>query len=185
MPADRLAWWVALAAFLVVLAGSPSVRRVLVALAVGARWTFAGALARLSGKRDVAPEMVRRAFEDLGPTYIKLGQLVASSHGLFPRRYVAEFQKCLDRVRPFSFDEVRAILVEELQRPLEQVFAELDEKPLASASIAQVHAARLIHGEDVVVKIQRPRIADRVDADVRILRAGARVMALRKAAELA
>ena len=185
MPADRLAWWVALAAFLVVLAGSPSVRRVLVALAVGARGTFAGALARLSGKRDVAPEMVRRAFEDLGPTYIKLGQLVASSHGLFPRRYVAEFQKCLDRVRPFSFDEVRAILVEELQRPLEQVFAELDEKPLASASIAQVHAARLTGGEDVVVKIQRPRIADRVDADVRILRVGARVMALRKAAELA
>jgi predicted unusual protein kinase regulating ubiquinone biosynthesis (AarF/ABC1/UbiB family) len=185
MTTAELAWIVAAAAFLLVLAGSRTVRRVLLAGWVGFRFTVAGVLARLSGRKGVAPEMMRRAFEVLGPTYIKLGQLVASSHGLFPRRYTAEFQKCLDRVQPFPIEEVRAILAEELGRTPEALFAEFDEEPLASASIAQVHAARLRTGETVVVKIQRPRIAERVDADVRILKIGARVLALRKAAELA
>ena len=121
------------------------------------------------------PELTRRAFEDLGPTYIKLGQIVASSPGLFPERYCVEFQKCLDQVPPFGFDEVRNILGRELERPVEEVFAEIDPTPLAAASIAQVHAATLQDGTQVVVKVQRPRIERRVDADLWFMRLGARI----------
>jgi predicted unusual protein kinase regulating ubiquinone biosynthesis (AarF/ABC1/UbiB family) len=185
LTSDDLPWIVALLAFVIALLGSRTVRRVLLGFFVGVRYTAAGITARLSGRKDVAPEMVRRAFEDMGPTYIKLGQIVASSHGLFPRRYVTEFQKCLDRVRPFSLHEVHAILREELGRPTDEVFAHFDEKPLASASIAQVHAARLPDGREVVVKIQRPRIAERVDADVALMKIGARLLELRTVTELA
>src|SRR5262245_41366406 len=83
------------------------VRRMLATTLVFARYLAEGLWRRLRGERDLGPELVRRAFEDLGPTYIKLGQIVASSHGLFPQRYTVEFQKCLDRVRPFSFAEVQ------------------------------------------------------------------------------
>src|SRR5438105_3156709 len=99
--ADDLPFIVAVALFVLALAISRTVRRVLVAFAVGVRYAGHWLVRWLSGEKKMAPELVRRAFEDLGPTYIKLGQIVASSHGLFPRAYVAEFQKCLDRVRPF------------------------------------------------------------------------------------
>jgi predicted unusual protein kinase regulating ubiquinone biosynthesis (AarF/ABC1/UbiB family) len=121
---------------------------------------------RMRGERGHGPELVRAAFEDLGPTYIKLGQIIASSHGLFPETYCVEFQKCLDRVRPFSFAEVERIVDAEVSRG---DYARIDPQPLASASIAQVHAARLLDGSDVVIKIQRPHIERRVEADVRIL----------------
>ncbi|MSP60134.1 MAG: AarF/ABC1/UbiB kinase family protein [Myxococcales bacterium] len=180
-----LPWLVALGACLGVLLGSRTVRRVLLAGLVIARYVALGIAARLAGRKDVTPSLVRRAFEDLGPTYIKLGQIVASSQGLFPRRYVAEFRHCLDRVRPFPFADAVRILRADLGRPIEEVFASLDPAPLASASIAQVHAARLRDGRDVVVKIQRPNIQDRVDADVRILHLAARVFALVPRVELA
>jgi predicted unusual protein kinase regulating ubiquinone biosynthesis (AarF/ABC1/UbiB family) len=140
---------------------------------------------RVRGERGHAPELVRSAFEDLGPTYIKLGQIIASSHGLFPEKYCVEFQKCLDRVRPFSFSEVRHIVAAELGAPLEQHFTTVDEKPLASASIAQVHAARLADGSDVVIKVQRPSIDRRVEADVRILGIGAWMLSFIPTVELA
>ncbi len=176
---------VALALFLVALLASRTIRRMIAAAAIAVRFTVAGVLARLRGEKKVAPVMVRRAFEELGPTYIKLGQIVASSHGLFPRAYVTEFQKCLDRVRSFPAEEALHILRSELKRRPEEVFAQFDEVPIASASIAQVHAARLPDGRDVVVKIQRPRIEDRVDADVAIMKIGARLLELRTVTELA
>jgi predicted unusual protein kinase regulating ubiquinone biosynthesis (AarF/ABC1/UbiB family) len=119
------------------------------------------------------PELLRLFCEDLGPTFIKFGQIVASSAGMFPKRYIAEFQKCLDRVRPFEFAAVQKILADELGADAGRL-TELDPKPLASASIAQVHTARL-DGQDVVVKVQRPGIQSRVDADMRIMRAVARL----------
>ncbi len=144
---------------------------------------------RLRGKPVVAidaPFLMRRFCEDMGPTFIKFGQIVASSSGMFPDRYVAEFQKCLDRVRPFSFDEVNAILDEDLGEVGQRAIAEIDMSPLASASIAQVHTATLRDGSEVVIKVQRPGIADQVSADMRILRAIAWVAArLIKDAELA
>jgi predicted unusual protein kinase regulating ubiquinone biosynthesis (AarF/ABC1/UbiB family) len=127
---------------------------------------LAGAL-HLAPKRT-RPELLRLFCEDLGPTFIKFGQIVASSAGMFPKRYIAEFQKCLDRVRPFEFVEVERILGEELGDQASRL-TELDPKQLASASIAQVHTAKL-DGKDVVVKVQRPGIQARVDADMRIMR---------------
>jgi aarF domain-containing kinase len=134
---------------------------------------------RLRGRQQGAPEkpekidlpFILRSFcEDMGPTFIKFGQIVASSAGMFPERYVVEFQKCLDRVRPFPFSEVKRILAEDLGEVGMRNLASIEPVPLASASIAQVHAATLRDGSGVVIKVQRPGIAARVAADMRILR---------------
>ncbi len=117
--------------------------------------------------------IVREAFEILGPTYLKLGQLIASSPGLFPKRYATEFQRCLDQVPPFPLERVRAILAEELGRPVSEVFESFEEEPLGSASIAQVHGAVLRDGTRVVAKVQRPGIAAKVDGDLWWMRRGA------------
>ncbi len=127
-------------------------------------------------KDVVAANEVRCAFEELGPTYVKLAQLIASSPGLFPDVLADEFRSCLDEVPPVPLEEVRAVLVEELGAPPEEVFARFDVIPLASASIAQVHTALLHDGEEVVVKVQRPGIRARLEGDLRILMRLARVL---------
>ena len=109
---------------------------------------------------------LRRAFETLGPAYIKLGQIISSGRGLFPEELVEEFKKCRDQVPAVPFKAIREVVESELGQPLEAVFAEFDSVPLAAASIAQVHAARLQTGEEVVVKVQRPEVADWVKRDV-------------------
>jgi len=152
--------------------------RLAVSLWVFARTLFEGGRRRLRGERGLGPELVRRAFEDLGPTYLKLAQMIASSDGLFPEAYCREFAKTLDRVRPFPFPEVERILAEELRAPPGERFKSIDPEPLASASIAQVHAATTLDGRQVVLKVQRPGIERRVIADMRIMRAGAWLMTL-------
>lgn len=117
--------------------------------------------------------IVRLTFEAMGPTFIKLGQVVASSPGLFPKRYSDEFQRCLDRVRPFPLDRVKATIAAEFGRSVDEVFASFEDAPLGSASIAQVHGARLEDGQDVVVKVQRAGIQRTVDADLWWMRRGA------------
>jgi ubiquinone biosynthesis protein len=109
---------------------------------------------------------LRRAFERLGSSYIKLGQIISSGQGIFPEELVAEFRHCRDRVPPEPFAEVRRVVESDLGRPLEEVFARFETVPLASASIAQVHAAVLRSGEEVVVKVQRPQVAARVRQDL-------------------
>src|SRR5688572_15959188 len=109
---------------------------------------------------------LRRAFERLGSTYVKLGQIISGGDGLFPPDLVTEFRLLRDRVPAETFADVRAVIEEDLGRPLHAVFQSFDEKPLAAASIAQVHAARLVTGEEVVVKVQRPRIEALVRADI-------------------
>ncbi|HEY5145745.1 MAG TPA: AarF/UbiB family protein [Polyangiaceae bacterium] len=149
-------------------------------------WVLLTAVARRLGDRDATgPVVVRRAFEELGPTYIKLGQLVASSQGLFPERYCLEFRKCLDRVPPFEFSEVERTLGEDLKEPTSATFDSIDPKPLASASIAQVHAAKLRDGKDVVIKVQRPGISDLVEADLYVLKLMARIMTMMPLGDLA
>lgn len=123
------------------------------------------------------PLMMRRFCEDMGPTFIKFGQIVASSAGMFPERYTREFQKCLDRVRPFAFAEIERILAADLGEEKAAELVALDPMHLASASIAQVHTARLADGTEVVIKVQRPGIGARTEADVRIMRTIARVVA--------
>jgi ubiquinone biosynthesis protein len=109
---------------------------------------------------------LRIAFGKLGPTYIKLGQILSSGEGIFPEEIVSQFRLLRDRVPPESFDTVRRILEAELAGPLEDTFAEFDRKPIAAASIAQVHGARLHTGENVVVKVQRPEVAELVRRDL-------------------
>ncbi|QQG88977.1 MULTISPECIES: AarF/ABC1/UbiB kinase family protein [Mycobacteroides] len=125
-----------------------------------------------------AAAQVRKRFEALGPTYVKLGQLVASSPGVFPKVLANELQLLLDRATPADSVEVRKTLYRELGEPVANIFSHFDFHPLASASIAQVHAATLITGERVVVKIQRPAIRERIVSDTRILSVAARMLEL-------
>ncbi len=116
------------------------------------------------------PERLRRACEELGPTFVKLGQLAAARTRILPLEFTEELAKLQDQVAPFPFLDARTVIEEELDRPLIEVFASIEEKPLGSASIAQVHRAKLLTGEDVVVKVQRPGIQKTVAEDLAILR---------------
>ncbi|HMD47151.1 MAG TPA: AarF/UbiB family protein [Acidimicrobiales bacterium] len=112
---------------------------------------------------------LRRACEHLGPTYIKLGQVISSGQGILPDELVNEFSGLRDRVPAEPFPAVRQVVERELGRPLTEVFARFDQRPTAAASIAQVHMATLVTGEEVAVKVQRPGIADLVHQDVAIM----------------
>jgi ubiquinone biosynthesis protein len=109
---------------------------------------------------------LRRAFEGLGSTYVKLGQILSGGEGLFPEELVTEFRLLRDHVPAESFADVRAVVEADLGRPLRGLFASFDEVPLAAASVAQVHAATLATGEEVVVKVQRPKVAALVRDDI-------------------
>jgi ubiquinone biosynthesis protein len=112
---------------------------------------------------------LRHAFATLGPTYIKLGQIISGGEGLFPPELVAEFKMLRDRVPPEPFEVVRRVVEVDLGRSLDDVFERFERTPVAAASIAQVHAARLRTGEDVVVKVQRPQVARLVREDIRAM----------------
>lgn len=113
--------------------------------------------------------MLRRAFERLGPTFVKLGQLLSLRPDLVPKEYSEEFEKLQDRVPPFSYPKVKSIIEGDLQKPLNKLFSSFDKKPLASASIAQVHRAVLKSGRKIVMKVQRPNIKEIIDTDLDIL----------------
>ncbi|MBX3162643.1 MAG: AarF/ABC1/UbiB kinase family protein [Deltaproteobacteria bacterium] len=132
------------------------------------------------------PMLIRMWCEDMGPTFIKFGQIIASSAGMFPDPYVKEFQKVLDRVKPFAFADVQRTLEEELGTEKAAHLVDIQPKQLASASIAQVHLAKLRDGTEVVIKVQRPGIIPRCMADMKLMRFLARIVAkLKKDAELA
>ncbi len=114
-------------------------------------------------------EKLRMVVEELGPTFVKMGQILSTRPDLLPQEFLHELQKLQDHVHPFSFDQAKEIVEAETGKPLLETFQSFDEKPLASASIGQVHCARLITGEDVVVKIQRPRIQKIIDIDLEII----------------
>lgn len=130
----------------------------------------------LRGERAPAPKLMRQTFEKLGSTYIKLGQFIASSPSLFPDNYVREFQGCLDQVEALPFSYIRETVEGELGQPLEAVYAHVDERPLASASIAQVHVARLLTGEDVVIKVQKPGVQTILLTDFNFLFVSAKLL---------
>jgi ubiquinone biosynthesis protein len=115
------------------------------------------------------PEHVRQALEELGATFIKLGQILSTRADLLPPEYQVELAKLQDAAPPLRASDVRAIIAEELGRPVEQVFAAFEDIPIAAASIGQVHAATLRTGEDVVVKVQRPGVAAQIEQDLQIL----------------
>ena len=126
--------------------------------------------ARMQGRPELSraglSRRLRQAFQTLGPTYIKLGQILSSGEGLFPAELVAEFRLLRDRVPPEPFATVRAVVEEDLGATIEEIFSSFDRRPLAAASIAQVHAATLHTGEQVVVKVQRPSVGATVRRDL-------------------
>ena len=121
------------------------------------------------------PKVLRSLFEKMGATYIKLGQFIASSPTLFPNEYVVEFQKCLDQTDPLDWSVIEKVIVAELG-PTSKNFEYIEKTPLASASIAQVHAAKLKTGEDVVLKVQKPGIDASLKADLGFVYVAARVL---------
>lgn len=135
--------------------------------------TFTTALLRRS---DPLPHRLRVAFTGLGPTYVKLGQLIASSPGLFPPDWAEEFGSLRDQVPPFSGIEARQIIRDELAMPISRAFKDFGDEPLAAASIGQVHPAVLRDGTEVVVKVQRPNLDAIVRDDVRAMRMLAAVL---------
>ncbi len=128
------------------------------------RWDHAADLARIE-----PPVQVRLAMEELGPTFVKLGQILAGRADLFGPDWIAEFEKLHSHVPALAFDVLRPQLREDLGGEPEVVFARFDVEPLAAASIAQVHRAQLKDGTEVIVKIRRPGITDVIEADLRLL----------------
>lgn len=116
-----------------------------------------------------APERLRLALEELGPTFIKLGQVLSTRPDLVPPDYVAELTKLQDAVPPGPWAPVKAQIEGELGAPTDELFAAIDREPIAAASLAQVHTAVLPDGTDVVVKVQRPGIEERIEVDLEIL----------------
>ncbi|MDO7382373.1 AarF/UbiB family protein [Acinetobacter baumannii] len=122
-------------------------------------------------------KLMRETFESLGSTYIKLGQFIASTPSLFPREYVEEFQGCLDQTPTLPFSYIQGVLASEFEgRDLSQIFSNIDETPLASASIAQVHAAKLTTGEDVVIKVQKPGVETILYTDLNVVHWAAKLL---------
>jgi ubiquinone biosynthesis protein len=126
--------------------------------------------------RLTMPQRVRRTLEELGATYIKVGQFLSGRADLLPPDYIEELSKLLDAAPPVPVEEMREVLKEEMGVPVEELFATFDDTPIASASIGQVHRATLFDGQQVVVKIQRPEIEQVVDADLDFLLRQARFL---------
>ncbi len=116
-----------------------------------------------------APRRLRMALEELGPTFIKLGQVLSTRPDLLPPDFIAELSRLRDDVPPGPWEPVREEIEEELGAPLEEIFASFDPRPLAAASLAQVHPATLPDGTEVVVKVQRPGIERTIEIDLEIL----------------
>ncbi|HKP76114.1 MAG TPA: AarF/UbiB family protein, partial [Longimicrobiaceae bacterium] len=115
------------------------------------------------------PQQLRRRLEILGPTYIKLGQIMAIREDLLPRSITTELANLFDRLPAIPFLQVREIIETSLGRPLEQLFALVDEAPLGSASIAQAHRAVTLLGDEVVVKVIKPGVAEMIESDLTLL----------------
>ncbi|MGK5087167.1 AarF/UbiB family protein [Bdellovibrionota bacterium FG-2] len=126
------------------------------------------AYAEAQGDKSIQ-ERLRLSFEELGPTFVKLGQLLSTRSDLLPDSFIEEFTKLQDNVRPLTFESVQAVIEKELGKPLLEAYSSFDATPLAAASIGQVHAAVLNTGEKVVVKVQRPEIEKMIFSDISLL----------------
>jgi len=120
-------------------------------------------------EKSTRAERIRMAFEELGPTYIKLGQILSTRPDLVTPDLISELAKLQDEVPPFPFNDARNIIENELGQPLEESFSAFEKKPLASASIGQVHRAELLDGDSVAVKVQRPGIKKTIEVDLEIM----------------
>ena len=138
----------------------------------GKTWSYRGGVTeeKKAFRRQRQAIWVRETFLDLGPTFIKLGQLFSTRADLFPTEFVTELSKLQDRVPAFSYAQVEAIVEKDLGKPLPELFSSFDPIPLAAASLGQVHKAQLHSGEEVVVKVQRPGLRQLFEIDLAILK---------------
>ena len=139
---------------------------------------------RIAGRKAIQEQefisfatRTRLAFEDLGPTFIKFGQILSTRPDILPEEFIKEFLKLQDEVPPFPFTDVVKAIEQEFKRPVKELFKEIEEKPVAAASIAQVHRAVTREGEGVVIKVQRPDIEAVIDNDLSILQYIAKLIA--------
>ncbi len=116
-----------------------------------------------------SPERIRRTLEDLGPSFIKLGQLMSTRADLFPATYIEELRKLQDQVPAVSFSEIQQVIEEELKEPIGGIFRECCSESVAAASVSQVHSARLFTGEKVAVKVIRPGIRKIIEQDIQLM----------------
>jgi predicted unusual protein kinase regulating ubiquinone biosynthesis (AarF/ABC1/UbiB family) len=139
---------------------------------LGKAWSYWGGMtdAKRAARRRAQAIWIRETFLDLGPTFIKLGQLFSTRADLFPTEYVEELSKLQDRVPAFSYDLVEKIIYEDFGRRIPELFRSFDPIPMAAASLGQVHKAQLVSGEEVVVKVQRPGLRQLFDIDLAILK---------------
>ena len=156
-------------------------------LGLAAPMEQAGKLVRQSIDRDLLTmppaARLRRALEEMGPTFVKLGQILATRVDMFPRDWIDEFEKLQDNAPPLKYDTLVPLIERALGKPADKVFREIDPNPLGVASIGQVHRATTLRGETVVLKVQKPGIRDKIDSDLRLLRHLAR-LAVDNSAEL-
>ena len=116
-----------------------------------------------------SPQRIRLVLEELGPSFIKLGQLMSTRADIFPPEYIRELRKLQDQVPPIPFEEIKAVIEKELKRPVAEIFVSIEEKALAAASVAQVHIAELDEDRRVVVKVIRPGIDKKIREDIRLM----------------
>ncbi len=135
-------------------------------------WSYAGGVteAKKTARRKVQAVWIRSNLLDLGPTFIKVGQLFSTRADIFPSEYVEELAKLQDKVPAFSYEQVEKIVEQELSKKIPELFHSFEQIPLAAASLGQVHKAVLHSGESVVVKVQRPALKQLFEIDLKILR---------------
>lgn len=135
-------------------------------------WTYPGGMteAKRAARRKVQAVWIRETLLDLGPTFIKVGQLFSTRADLFPTEYVEELSKLQDKVPAFSYEQARTIIEQDFGKPIHQLYQSFDPIPLAAASLGQVHRAQLYSREEVVVKVQRPGLLKLFQIDLAILK---------------
>src|SRR5438270_5222922 len=129
----------------------------------------------LDGQRSQRGQHLREMLDELGPTFVKFGQLLSTRPDVLPPDIITELRGLQDDVRPFPFAQVEQVVEEDLGLTLDKLFTEFEEKPVAAASIGQVHRARLPNGRDVAVKVQRPGAPRQIEADLALLYQAARI----------
>ncbi|QZZ23607.1 AarF/ABC1/UbiB kinase family protein [Leptothermofonsia sichuanensis E412] len=139
-------------------------------------WSYPGGITeeKQAKRRRAIAVWIRETFLDLGPTFIKVGQLFSTRADLFPTEYVEELSKLQDKVPAFDYEQVKAIVEEEMGKPIQTLYRNFDPIPIAAASLGQVHRAQLHSGEEVVVKVQRPGLLKLFAIDLAILKGIAR-----------
>lgn len=128
--------------------------------------------------KGLTPVRLREILEDLGPTYVKLGQIMSMRSDMLPEAYCRELTRLRTEVKPLPFATVKEVIEKELGKPVEELFSEISPEPLGSASIAQVHPARLKNGQKVVLKVQRPAIKEIMANDIQLMKRAVRILKL-------